>query len=162
MRKVRVHGEVPLMTPAEVLSRATTLAAALEQEPVDAVYLFGSYGRAVKGEGTVSPLSDVDLGVQVAADIPERDYGALLLRLLGLLSSLFGREDLDVTLLNQAGATLRYEAMARGHALYLRRPDLDLELKVSARREYFDTAWMREFYHQSYVRRVKEGRNLEP
>lgn len=157
MRKVYVRGAAPVMSPDEVLTRAAGLAAALEQEPVDAVYLFGSYGRAVKGQGSVSPLSDVDLGIQVADGVAEHDYGALLLRLLGLLSSLFGRDDLDVTLLNQAGATLRYEAIPRGHPLFLRRPGLDLELKVSARREYLDTARMREFYHRSYVNRIKGG-----
>jgi len=162
MRKVPVRGNVPAMDRADILSRAGHLAEALKDEPVEAVYLFGSYGRAVRGQGTVSKLSDLDLAIQVTDHVPVRDYGALLLRLLALLSPLFEREDLDVTLLNQAGAALRYEAIVKGYPLYLRRADTDLELKRSARREYLDTQWMREFFHRAFVDRVKEGRKLEP
>ncbi len=162
MRKVPVHGNVPVMDRADILSRAGHLAAALKDEPVEAVYLFGSYGRAVRGLGTASRLSDMDLAVQIADRVPVQDYGALLLRLLVLLSPLFGREDLDVTLLNEAGAAVRYEAIVQGYPLYLRRPDAHLELQRSARREYLDTQRMREFFHRAFVDRVKEGRKLEP
>jgi predicted nucleotidyltransferase len=79
-----------------------------------AAYLFGSAAE----DGSSGPLSDIDIAVLFS----ERDRGAcfdLRLRLYTRLSTLLGRNDIDVLALNLSGnLVLMDEVVRKGKLLY--------------------------------------------
>lgn len=71
-----------------------------------ASYLFGS-----QATGKAGPLSDIDVAVLLNERIPAELYSDIKLDLIQNLAPLFGREDIDVVILNQASPLLRHRVL---------------------------------------------------
>lgn len=106
------------------------------------IMLFGS-----QAHGHVTPLSDVDLGVLPVAGrrLSTREH----LQLIVAFQALFGRDDVDVVLLDSAGPLLRYEAFTRGRALLERDVNLRSVAHMRALRDYEDTKHFRAVQFQA-------------
>jgi len=129
---------------------------AIKRYPVRLVYLFGSYGRYLKG-GRVTKYSDLDIAVLLDEGVNNQDILQLKLDLLDLLISIFKRDDVDLTLINQADYLLKHEILVSGYLLYVRQPEDRIEFEVATRKIYFDMKFMRDFHRQYFIEKVKRG-----
>ncbi len=108
------------------------LAAAAEALGLRLVVLFGSRARG----GRAHPASDLDVGVVAGA------HRVSLLEVHRTLAPVFGGENLDVALLNDADPLFRYEVFARSELLY-GDPDLYAEYCAFAYRAFVESADLR-------------------
>jgi len=120
-------------------------------EPVIAVYLFGSVAR-----GTVSPSSDVDLGVLLCTGAPrtleERlfDYQDRLQGLVGC--------PIHIVILNDAPSDLVHRVLRDGRLLLERDRAARIAFEVRARNMYFDLQPVLAAYRQRVLARAAERR----
>lgn len=114
-------------------------------------YLFGS---AVAGG--VTPMSDVDLAVQVR---PKPEALSLLQRQLALsrdLAEFSAEREIDVVLLNRASPLLRYEVAERGVLIFERRTSDRVSFEARARQHFFDVKPMLDFHSAAVLQRIEE------
>ncbi len=99
------------------------------QHPVQLAYLFGS-----QVTGCTHAESDVDVAVLLAASLTADERFTARLTLIGALAHLFGTDQVDVVVLNEASPLLAYEVLHNGVLLYC--PD-DKQLLGNLRRKDF-------------------------
>jgi len=116
-------------------------------------YLFGS-----QAEGKAGPLSDVDIAVLLGPQVPRDRWFDTQLDLIGELTSLFHRNDVDVVILNQATPVLAYEVVRSGQVLYEAEPGTRVDYEVAALRRYADTEPLRQLQDRRLLERVEEYR----
>ncbi|MBS4030307.1 MAG: hypothetical protein KGZ63_02650 [Clostridiales bacterium] len=147
MRKIRVMKENNKKYSAENLNEVrAALAESMPDLFVKLVILFGSQA---KQDTQTSTFSDIDIALQLEDGIPLSQKAELLLKLYEALSAIFHREDIDVTILNQAGILLRYQVLRSGIQLYGDRTDYN-KFAVASRRDYFDMLPTIEFYRNHF------------
>jgi predicted nucleotidyltransferase len=115
-------------------------------------YLFGS-----QAEGTAGPLSDVDIAVLFDRAVPQDDHFDLHLSLIGALTSLFHRDDVDVADLDRASPLLKQQVRLRGQIVYCADEAERLHFELKALQEYEDTRPLREFRYRHLIRSIREG-----
>lgn len=128
------------------------LAAALDREPIGAVYLFGS-----QATGAAGPLSDVDVAVALSSDSPAVTLD-LRADLLAAASEALGTDEVDLVLVDQATPLLRHRVLRDGALLVERDPRARVRFETRALLEYLDTAPLRETLAAGRRARLAEGR----
>ncbi len=105
-----------------------------------AAFLFGSTAR-----GAAGPLSDLDIGVLLAADTARHhrsdDYKA---RLLAELMSALGTKDVDLVLLNEAPPLLTHRVLRDGVLLHVTDERALALFRFRALQTYLDTKPLRQ------------------
>lgn len=114
-------------------------------------YLFGS-----QAEGTTGPLSDVDIAVLMGPDAPGERWSDVQIDLIGDLTSLFHRDDVDVVILNRATPLLAHRVATRGQVIYEPDPLARTRFEVEALRRYVDTEPLRRLRWAYLSRRVNQ------
>ncbi|MCR6546585.1 type VII toxin-antitoxin system MntA family adenylyltransferase antitoxin [Dehalobacterium formicoaceticum] len=120
-----------------------------------AVFLFGSYAA-----GRQTLLSDVDIAVLFCKTIKPKQIFTERLRLMGELSIVLGRDDIDLVVLNEAPPSLGYRVIKDGQLLYIRdgaRSQL-IDYQVMTMDRYFDYLPTQKIFSDGLARRMKEGR----
>ncbi len=131
--------------------RLGKLAAALDQEGVVSVALFGS--QAI---GTAGDLSDVDVAVWLA---PGADRGLdAQLALTAAASRALETDEIDLVILNDAPPLLRHRAIGSQRVLLDRDPRSRIRLETDALIEYLDTKPLRAELARGLRNRLEEGR----
>ncbi len=124
------------------------MAESLLHRKVLAVYGFGSFFR-----GTAQRHSDVDLGVLFVRRPTLRAIG----RVRDALTDVFGRDRIDLAVLNTAAPLISYEAVVRGRNLYSA-PQFQRALyETQVLKEYEDTRHLRLAAGAQMIRRIKTG-----
>jgi len=116
-------------------------------------YLFGS-----QAEGKAGPISDVDIAVLLGPQVDRERWFQVQLDLIGELTSLFHRNDVDVVILNEATPVLAYEVVRSGQVLYEAEPGTRVDYEVTALRRYADTEPLRRLQDRRLLERVEEYR----
>jgi hypothetical protein len=115
-------------------------------------YLFGS-----QAAGRITPLSDVDLAVLFPTSVAPQERFRRQLDLIGDCGHLFGRNDVDVVVLNEAPPLLAFEVVSKGKRLYedpAARPAAAFRLYAFNR--YVDTAPLRRLRHRNLLKRLDQ------
>lgn len=130
------------------LKKAATI---FKQKNASLAYLIGSYAT-----GKVTPMSDIDFAVLFNKKVPKDKYFDLQIELMGDLSKVFKRDDVEVVILNTASPLMKFETINKGKLLLgSHRARVDFE--VATRREFFDTEYIREVQFQSLKKRYGVG-----
>jgi len=116
-------------------------------------YLFGS-----QAEGKAGPLSDVDVAVLLGPQVPRERWTDTQIDLIGDLTSLFHRNDVDVVILNLATPVLAHEVVRFGQVIYEAEPGARVDYEVAALRRYVDTAPLRRLQNRRLLERAEEYR----
>ncbi|HSB69801.1 MAG TPA: nucleotidyltransferase domain-containing protein [Candidatus Methylomirabilis sp.] len=133
--------------------RLQAAVAACVKAGAELVYLFGSQAR-----GNVWPESDVDLAVVLGPKAPTEQHGEILVRLIGDLMTVFGSNNVDVVILNDAPPLLTYEGVIQGGRLLFEADRLTrIRFEVRAFQEYVDTAPLREIQNR-YLKEAVQAR----
>src|SRR5262249_9129158 len=123
-----------------------------QQHPVCLAYLFGSQATQ-----RTHPSSDVDVAVLLDEALTPDERFAERLRLLGDLSRLFGTDQVDLVMLNEAPPLLAYETLRYGVLLYCADAQTRIEFQVHTLRAYEDTMPLRRILSEAMVARLKSG-----
>lgn len=129
------------------------LHALFAQRGVVLAYLFGS-----QAEGIAGPLSDVDVAVLLGPEVPAGRWGDVQIDLIGDLTSLFHRDDVDVVILNRATPLLAHRVVVQGRVIYEPDPLARTRFEVEALRLYVDTIPLRRLRWAYLARRVSQRR----
>ncbi len=116
---------------------------------VSLAYLFGS-----QATGKIHPHSDVDIAVLLSAPT---DYFEVRLALMGDLSSLLQRNDVDVAILNQTPLALNYRVIRDGQLLYCRDEDLRIQFVAQTVVRFLDFQPLIQRHEQAILERVGRG-----
>lgn len=135
----------------------TRLEGAFREQGVRLAYLFGS-----QATGRARPDSDVDVAVLFGDGVPPSDYNRRQLELIGAVMDAFGKNDVDVVILNEAPPLLAVEVLDHGKVLYNVDDALRVEFQVKALREYRDTEPLRRVLREALEERVRTGRFGKP
>jgi predicted nucleotidyltransferase len=119
---------------------------------VQLAYLFGS-----QVTGCTHAESDVDVAVLLAASLTADERFTARLTLIGALAHLFGTDQVDVVVLNEASPLLAYEVLHNGVLLYCPDDNVRVDFQVRALCAYEDTAPLRTLLAEAMVERLKTG-----
>lgn len=128
---------------------------------VTLAYLFGS-----QAEGKAGPLSDVDVAVLLGPQVEREQWFQVQLDLIGALTCMFHRNDVDVVVLNEATPLLAYQIIRHGQIIYedeATRPAVDFA--TYAIRRYADTAPLRRLkrrYLEEWLEARRQAHTAEP
>ena len=122
------------------------------QRPVQLAYLFGS-----QATGYTHTESDVDVAVLLDAALTADERFTERLACIGALSHLFGTDNVDVVILNEAPPLLAYEVLRHGVLVYCAADEERVEFQVRTLRAYEDTAPLRDLLAQAMGERLKAG-----
>ena len=126
--------------------------------------LFVSHGVVVaypfgyQEEGTSGPLSDLDFAVLLGPAVKREAWSDVQIELMGELMSIFGRNDVDLVILNRASPVLAQQVAEHGRVLYEGEPGARTEFEVVALRRYVDTEPLRRIQNRTLLTRVEKYR----
>lgn len=101
----------------------------IEAYGIRLVYIFGSYAK-----GNNNEKSDIDIAVLLNNDYNPMDK----LELIGELTSVLRREDIDLVILNSANPVLRHQVIKYGKLIYMESEDVKVDFEVKVLKEYMD------------------------
>ena len=143
------------MTDIPVFDELETLRRLFQEHGVVLAYLFGSHA-----EGRAGPLSDLDFAVLFAADLPPEAWADRQIKLMGKLMDLFGRDDVDLVVLNRATPVMAHQVATRGCLLFEAQPGTRVDFEVDTLRRYVDTKPLRRIQDQYFFRQIERDRAL--
>lgn len=127
--------------------KAREIETIFDRYDVTLAYLFGSQARE-----SVTPLSDVDVAVLFAKEVPSAEYSDRQISLITEFMRLLSRNDIDVLVLNVAPPLIRHNAL-KGRLLHSRSDKERVQFEVRTRREYLDSRRIRDIQNKALVNR---------
>ena len=121
------------------------LATIFKGQKVVLAYLFGSQAKA-----DVGPLSDIDVAVYFDEAVGQDERFDLRLEVWGELTDLFGTDDVDLVVLNEAPPLLAHRILREGLLLFCADEKTRVAFETSAVLKYLD--WKP--YLEKYTRQV--------
>lgn len=101
----------------------------LQEYDIKLIYIFGSYAK-----GNNNANSDLDIGVLLNNDYNPMDK----LSLIGDLTSIFKRDDIDLVILNSANSVLKHQVIKYGKLIFMENEDVKVNFEVRVLKEYMD------------------------
>lgn len=101
----------------------------LQEYDIKLIYIFGSYAK-----GNNNTNSDLDIGVLLNNDYDPMDK----LSLIGYLTSIFKRDDIDLVILNSANSVLKHQVIKYGKLIFMENEDIKVNFEVRVLKEYLD------------------------
>lgn len=99
----------------------------------------------------------MDVAVLLGPEVSRHQYGRIRTQLIAELMTVFGSNDVDVVILNEAPPLLTYEGIIRGGRLLFERDCLArVQFEVRAFQEYVDTAPLREIQNRYLKEAIRE------
>ena len=123
---------------------------------IELAFLFGSHAR-----GEAGPLSDVDIALLIAADVPRDRYLDCQLNYSTVIAEMLHDDRVEIIILNTAPAALAHQVI-QGRVLYERTAEARVEFIVAVQRKYLD---LKPFYaidHLYMHQRLEERRYGQP
>lgn len=126
--------------------------AVLEDEEIEAVYLFGS-----RASGDSGPLSDIDIAFLLRSGIARERIFAKELELISLAGNCLGTEEVSVVMLDASPLAMRFEVIRGARLLFDRDPAFRLAFEVGVIREYLDFRRALDYYDAVTLDKVARG-----
>ena len=110
-----------------------TIQSIFKNEPVDAVYLFGS-----QAEGTATKDSDYDIAVVFQKKLTSSERFEARMRYISALDAIFGDRKSEVVDFEALPTKYKYHVIAPRKMIYNNNRDRIVDLEVSTTRHYLD------------------------
>lgn len=120
-------------------------------ERVAAAIVFGSVAKGLERRG-----SDVDVALIAQSDAAAEMLRGDWMRLVGELS-IAARRDVQLVILEHAGATLAFQALKHGRVLFDRNPERTADVREKVLLAWFDAEHHRRILRESIDARVGAG-----
>lgn len=98
------------------------------------MYVFGSYAKEKNNRN-----SDLDIAILLNCDYNPFDK----LYLLGDLTDILKRDDIDLVILNSSSSVLKYQVIKHGKAVFMESEDIRVDFEVGVLKEYMDMEYFR-------------------
>ncbi|WP_206812335.1 type VII toxin-antitoxin system MntA family adenylyltransferase antitoxin [Paradesulfitobacterium ferrireducens] len=144
-----------IFTKAELNQRLQSFIERIKhRQDIVALYLFGSYAA-----NRPTLLSDIDLAVLFDKSVAQELFLPERLRLLAELSSMLGRDNVELIVLNEAPPSLGYRVLRDGKLLFAgNNADSQIvNFKVKTLDRYFDYQPAQKIFSEGLARRIEEG-----
>lgn len=129
------------------------LAPVFEKNGIVAAYLFGSVSRGAHG-----PLSDFDIAIFFARDVPLEAYFDMQLKTAYEVGRLVGANRVDVVnLATNRSPLLKQRAVFGGMPIFIKDRKIVSELERKIRQEYEDTKYLRTIRYAYLAKHIKAG-----
>jgi len=128
-----------------------TIPPILARYPVDAAYAFGSVAR-----GTMTPFSDVDIALLLAAPMTPYERLELELTIQGDIEAASGFSPVDVRAINQAPLLVQGRIVQQGILLYEGDRARRIAFEVATRKRYFDFAPVARRLRDAFLKHVHQ------
>ena len=128
------------------------LQAVFEKQGVILAYLYGS-----QASGKAGPLSDVDIAVLFARGVESRERFDRILKLMGALSGVFKRDDVNVLDLDEGTPLLNNNVRLHGRAIFCADERARIAFEVNVLQRYLDTVPLRRELNEYLVARIRCG-----
>jgi predicted nucleotidyltransferase len=136
---MNAHGKVKVQRRQEANRIITwlgeVLPSILARYPVDAAYVYGSVAQ-----GTMTPLSDVDIALLLTNPLPPYEGLKVELAIQGDIEAACNLSPVDVRAINEAPLTVQGRIARQGILLYERDRGRRIAFEVATRKRYFDFA----------------------
>jgi uncharacterized protein YutE (UPF0331/DUF86 family)/predicted nucleotidyltransferase len=139
-----------VFTREEVFSKLKGVQGVLRRHNVQLAYLFGSILRERRG-----PLSDVDIAI--LPDIERYHWLNTYSDIYSDLCHIFGADNVDVLMLNEAPPPIAFAVIRDGLLIYLGEGAEEVEFAEEAIFAYHDTQPLRDEHWHYLCQRIKEG-----
>jgi hypothetical protein len=143
------------VTETPVFDELDTLRGLFQEHGAVLAYLFGSHA-----EGRSGPLSDLDFAVLFGPDVPPEAWSDRQIKLMVRLMDLFGRDDVDLVVLNRATPVMAQQVATRGCLLFEAQPGTRVDFEVDTLRRYVDTKPLRWIQDQYFFLQIERDRAL--
>jgi len=101
----------------------------LQDYDIKLIYIFGSYAKANNNAD-----SDLDIAILLNNSYNPMDK----LSLIGDLTSIFKRDDIDLVILNSANSVLKHQVIKYGKLIFMKSEDIKVDFEVRVLKEYMD------------------------
>ncbi len=128
------------------------LNAVLEKHGVILAYLYGSQAR-----GEAGPLSDVDIAVLFAREVPQNERFDRLTHLIADVMAVFKRDDVYAYDLDKGTPLLNNEVRLEGVVLYCSDEEARVDFEVRAFRRFLDTEPLRRELNKYLREKIRLG-----
>lgn len=114
-----------------------------EKHYIKLIYIFGSYAK-----GKNDKNSDLDIAILL-----NKGYNPMeKLDLIGELTDIFKRNDIDLVILNDANEVLKHQIIKYGKIVYMENEDIKVNFEVRVLKEYMDM----EPFRRTQMKYIKE------
>ncbi|MGQ4872052.1 MAG: type VII toxin-antitoxin system MntA family adenylyltransferase antitoxin [Candidatus Thorarchaeota archaeon] len=124
----------------------------LTAQDVVLAYLHGSYASE-----TATPLSDIDIAILLAKEVPRSDYARILRDLTFDLSQLIPDIEVDIQILNHAPVEFRYNVIKGGRVIYCADDNIRASFETQTLIEYLDFKYALDTYYAYLSSRLSRG-----
>jgi predicted nucleotidyltransferase len=125
------------------------LDAVSEDRDVIALYVFSGLAR-----GQLKPLSDLDVAVIVSSMLTNTERFEKHLQLLSSLNQLFGTDEIDLVLLNDAPLRFAHSILRDGKLLFCRDFKVLVDFAENFRRSYLDFRYYRDRFDEEFLKGI--------
>lgn len=120
------------------------------RDDVEAAWVFGSVARGHSG-----PMSDVDVAILPAAEVPHEKWWDLRLDLMSRLPGVLGVHEVDVVAMPEASVTLGFEIASDGVQVFGEGSRAAAEASIGAITQYWDYAEVRSIARRALGERMR-------
>jgi predicted nucleotidyltransferase len=136
--------------PVDVTDRIPELVNRISQDQeIIALFTFGSLAS-----GNLKPLSDLDFGVLVSNKLDRKKRFDNHLNLIGLFNKIFGTDEVDLILMNEAPMRFSYNIIKSGKLLYCADTDALTEFIEKTVKVYLDFRYFRDEFDKEFLKGV--------
>lgn len=143
------------MTETTVSDDLDALRGLFRKHGVILAYHFGS-----QAEGRAGPLSDPDFAVLFGPDILREAWTDHQIKLMGELMDHFGRDEVELVVLNRATPVMAQQVATRGRVHFEAQPGTHVDFEVDTLRRYVDTEPLRRIQDHYFFRQIEKDRAL--
>jgi predicted nucleotidyltransferase len=117
----------------------------------DVIVLY-AFGGLAKGQ--LKPLSDLDIAVMVSKTLTNKERFEKHLQLLSSLNQLFGTDEIDLVLLNDAPLRFAHSILRDGKLLFCRGLKVLVDFAENVRTSYLDFRYYRDRFDEEFLKGI--------
>lgn len=136
--------------PDNVSEKLPAIIAAVSGDPdLAALIAFGSLAK-----GGLTPLSDLDFALLLSNRLSKAERFDKHLELIGLFNSVFGTDEIDLVVLNDASLKFCHEVLKTGNLLHLGNKHELIDFSEKIVKLYLDFRFFRDGYDRVFLEGV--------
>jgi predicted nucleotidyltransferase len=120
-----------------------------ENNHIICLFVFGSLAQ-----GKLKPLSDLDFAVLLSNQLNRQERFQMHLDLIGILSSLFRTDEIDLVLMNDAPMRFSYNIMKKGKILFCKDKTAFINFHHSITMQYLDFKFFRDHFDKTFLTKI--------
>ena len=136
--------------PSDAVERIPELIHRISEDK-DMIALF-SFGSLVSGD--LKPLSDLDFGILVSSDLDRNSRFDKHIDLIGLFTRIFGSDEIDLVLMNDAPMRFAFHIIKSGKLLFCSNKDVLNNFIEKTVKLFLDFRYFRDEFDHAFLKGI--------